>query len=141
MELALGKAPEPLPLDKVETIHVSNALRTPWESIFMPTPDVYIMGNPPFIGQSLKDIDQKSDLQLVWGDQYDGYLDYVPGWYKKAADYYRYSPAGQFAFVSTNSIAQGQPVQALFRPLFDAGWEISFAHQTFAWTSEAPVQD
>lgn len=138
MELALGKAPEPLPLDKVETIHVGNALRMPWESIFEPSPDVYIMGNPPFIGQYGKGADQKADLQLVWGDQYDGYLDYVTGWFKKAADYFRRSPAGQFAFVSTNSIAQGQPVQALFRPLFEEGWSISFAHQTFAWSSEAP---
>lgn len=138
MELALGKAPEPLPLDKVDTIHVGNALRMPWESIFEPSPDVYIMGNPPFIGQYLKDTDQRADLQLVWADQYDGYLDYVTGWYKKAADYFRHCVAGQFAFVSTNSIAQGQPVRALFKPLFDVGWHISFAHQTFAWSSEAP---
>ena len=138
MELALGKAPEPLPLDKVETIHVGNALRMPWEAIFEPSPDVYVMGNPPFIGQKEKTPAQRGDLQHVWGNGYDGYLDYVTGWYKKAADYFRPSPSGQFAFVSTNSIAQGQPVQALFRPLFDHGWHIFFAHQTFAWSSEAP---
>lgn len=138
MELALGKAPDPLPLDKIESIHVANALRTDWAQIIPPTPQVMIVGNPPFIGQYTKHADQTEDLKTVWGTGYDGYLDYVTGWYKKAADYFKYTRGGRFAFVSTNSIAQGQPVPALFRPLLDAGWRIRFAHQTFAWTSEAP---
>lgn len=138
MELALGKAPEPLPLDKVTTIHVGNALHLPWESIFEPTPNVYVMGNPPFIGHKSKAAQQREDLKSVWGKDFNASLDYVTGWYKKAADYYRPTPVGQFAFVSTNSIAQGQQVQGLFKPLFQAGWRVFFAHQTFAWSSEAP---
>lgn len=138
MELALGKAPDPLPLDKIDAIHVANSLRTDWASIFSPSPHVMIIGNPPFIGQYTKHADQTDDLKAVWGKGYDGYLDYVTGWYKKAADYFHYTRGGRFAFVSTNSIAQGQPVAALFRPLLEAGWRIRFAHQTFAWTSEAP---
>ena len=77
------------------------------------------------------------DAKLVWGPLYDGYLDYVTCWYKKAADYLDNCPGGKFAFVSTNSITQGQPVAALFEPLFNAGWHISFAHQSFEWASEA----
>lgn len=138
MELALGQAPAPLPLDKIETIHVGNALRTDWATVVPPSPEVMIVGNPPFIGQYTKHADQTEDLKLVWGKGYDGYLDYVTGWYKKAADYFASTAGGRFAFVSTNSIAQGQPVPALFRPLLSAGWRIRFAHRTFAWTSEAP---
>lgn len=77
-------------------------------------------------------------MKLVWGELYDGCLDYVTAWFKKASDFFRPITGGRFAFVSTNSIAQGQPVPALFGPLFDAGWRIRFAHQTFAWQSEAP---
>lgn len=107
MELALGKAPDPLPLDKIESIHVANALRADWAQILPPTPQVMIVGNPPFIGQYTKHADQTEDLKAVWGTGYDGYLDYVTGWYKKAADYFKYTRGGRFAFVSTNSIAQG----------------------------------
>lgn len=138
MELALGQAPDPLPLDRIESIHVANALRIDWEQILPPSPQVMIVSNPPFIGQYTKKADQTEDLKLVWGNGYDGYLDYVTGWYKKAADYFAYTRGGRFAFVSTNSIAQGQPVPALFKPLLDTGWRIRFAHRTFAWSSEAP---
>lgn len=138
MELALGKAPDPLPLDRIESVHVANALRTDWATVFEPSSHVMIVGNPPFIGQYTKQADQTDDLKAVWGRLYDGYLDYVTGWYKKAVDYFQASTGGRFAFVSTNSIAQGQPVAALFRPILEEGWRIRFAHRTFAWTSEAP---
>ena len=137
LAMSLGAPPKTLPLDKVECIHVGNALRTHWEQIFPPSDHVRIVGNPPFIGQYLQGVDQTEDMKLVWGDLYDGYLDYVTGWYKKAADYFRFVNNGQFAFVSTNSITQGQPVPSLFGPLFSNGWRIKFAHQTFSWTSEA----
>lgn len=137
MELALGVAPDPLPLGKVETIHVANALRYDWSTIFTPDPSVRVIGNPPFIGHHLRSEEQAADLKHVWGTGYNGYFDYVTGWFKKAIDYFGHVP-GRFAFVSTNSIAQGQPVTSLFRPVFDAGWRIRFAHQTFAWSSEAP---
>ena len=137
LAMSLGAPPKTLPLDKVECIHVGNALRTNWEQVFPPSDRVRIVGNPPFIGQYLQGADQTEDMKLVWGDLYDGYLDYVTGWYKKAADYFRFVNNGQFAFVSTNSITQGQPVPSLFGPLFSNGWRIKFAHQTFSWTSEA----
>src|SRR5699024_8827530 len=97
----------------------------------------YIFGNPPFIGQYTKTDEQTEDMKHVWGDDYDGYLDYVTGWHAKSKDLLS-DRAGEFAFVTTNSIAQGQPVPALFEPLFNAGWVIKFAHRTFAWDSEAP---
>ena len=104
-----------------------------------PSPSVRIVGNPPFIGQYMRSEEQTDDLRFVWGDDYDGYLDYVTGWFIKSSKYFHSVPrGGRFAFVSTNSIAQGTPVAALFRPLLEGGWRIRFAHQTFAWTSEAP---
>lgn len=136
----LGTSMVRLPIDDFNraNIHIGNALRTDWADILPEGNEIYCAGNPPFIGQYLKAADQKEDLQIVWGKDYTGYLDYVTGWYKKAADYLEDHPGGKFAFVSTNSIAQGQPVPALFRPLFNAGWHISFAHQSFQWASEAP---
>ena len=136
----LGTSMVRLPIDDFNraNIHVGNALRTDWVAIVPKGNEIYCAGNPPFIGQYLKAAEQKEDLQIVWGKDYAGYLDYVTGWYKKAADYLDDHPGGKFAFVSTNSIAQGQPVPALFRPLFNAGWHISFAHQSFQWASEAP---
>ena len=137
LAMSLGAPPKTLPLDKVECIHVGNSLRTNWEQVFPPSERVRIVGNPPFIGQYLQGVDQTEDMKLVWGELYDGYLDYVTGWYKKAADYFRFVGDGQFAFVSTNSITQGLPVPSLFGPLFSDGWRIKFAHQTFSWSSEA----
>lgn len=92
--------------------------------------------NPPFIGQFTKTSEQTQDAKDVWGNEYDGYLDYVTCWYKKSVDYFGQT-AGRFAFVSTNSIAQGQPVSALFRPIFNRGWRIRFAYQSFPWVTEA----
>lgn len=137
MEAALGKAPETLPLDTVRVIHQGNALRTDWAEILPPQPGVMVVGNPPFIGHKTKTKEQDTDLREVWGKQYDGGLDYVTGWFKKAAGYLEETPRSRFAFVSTNSIAQGQQVPLLFKPLLEGGWRIRFAHRTFAWTSEA----
>ena len=139
MERLLGQAPSILPLSTSAHITIGNALRTDWTRACPPSPTVRIVGNPPFIGQSMRSEEQTDDLRFVWGDGYDGYLDYVTGWFIKASQYFHTVPrGGRFAFVSTNSIAQGAPVPALFRPLLEGGWRIRFAHQTFAWTSEAP---
>lgn len=139
MELALGSAPDPLPLDKIKSIVVGNALRVDWSTVLEPTEHLYIMGNPPFIGISLRSASQVDDLQAVWGPSYHGSLDYVTGWYIKAMQLLD-SPGygGKFAFVSTNSITQGEAVSSMFRPIFNGGWRIGFAHRTFSWTSEAP---
>lgn len=138
MQNALGSAPDALPLDKNDRIHVDNALSHDWTDVFPPSPDVVIVGNPPFLGHETRDEAQARDLRTVWGRDDIGRLDYVTGWYKKAIDYFRGVPGGRFAFVSTNSVTQGEPVPALFRPVFDAGWRIRFAHRPFAWSSEAP---
>ena len=139
MERLLGQAPSILPLSTSAHITIGNALRTEWTQVCPPSPTVRIVGNPPFIGQYMRSEEQTDDLRFVWGDAYDGYLDYVTGWFIKASRYFQSVPrGGRFAFVSTNSIAQGAPVPALFRPLLEGGWRIRFAHQTFAWTSEAP---
>ena len=140
MELALGKAPDPLPLGTIETIHVGNALRTDWGSYIAPSEKIlFILGNPPFLGHKERTEEQKEDLQLVWGTDRIGQLDYVTGWYAKAIELFsRPGYRGQFAFVSTNSISLGDSVPALFRPIFAAGWRIKFAHRTFRWSSEAP---
>ena len=139
MERLLGQAPSILPLKASAHITIGNALRTQWTQVCPPSPSVRIVGNPPFIGQYMRSEEQTDDLRFVWGDGYDGYLDYVTGWFIKASRYFQSVPnGGRFAFVSTNSIAQGVPVAALFRPLLEGGWRIRFAHQSFAWTSEAP---
>lgn len=139
MELALGAAPESLPLDKIKSIVVGNALRTDWADVVEPNKHLYVMGNPPFLGHATRTAEQAQELRDVWRREDIGRLDYVTGWYAKALDLLS-SPgySGEFAFVSTNSIAQGEPVPALFGPVFAAGWRIKFAHRTFAWTSEAP---
>ena len=139
MERLLGQAPSILPLSTSAHITIGNALREDWTQVCAPSPTVRIVGNPPFIGQYMRSEEQTDDLRFVWGDGYDGYLDYVTGWFIKASQYFHDVPrGGRFAFVSTNSIAQGAPVASLFSPLLEGGWQIRFAHQTFAWTSEAP---
>lgn len=109
---------------------------------------VYIAGNPPFVGQGKKSEDQEQGMRLAWGDDYAGYLDFATAWFAKAARYLKNLQEqtealnvkvvpGDFAFVSTNSIVQGQPVPSLFAPLFRDGWRIKFAYRTFPWESEA----
>ena len=138
LALRIGNAPERLPITITAHIRHGNALRIAWDvEIKRVTGATYIFGNPPFIGQGKKTNQQTEDMKHVWGDDYDGYLDYVTGWHAKSKDLLSHRP-GEFAFVTTNSIAQGQPVPALFEPLFNAGWVIKFAHRTFAWDSEAP---
>ncbi|MCP8995094.1 DNA methyltransferase [Rothia sp. P3C3.S176] len=109
---------------------------------------VYIAGNPPFVGQAKKGDAQDQGMRLAWGDDYAGYLDFATAWLAKAARYLKTLQEqtealdvkvvpGDFAFVSTNSIVQGQPVASLFGPLFRDGWRIKFAYRTFPWVSEA----
>ena len=139
MRSALGDGPDTLPLNKVRSITVANALRTDWAQVVEPTEHLYVLGNPPFLGHATRVDEQARELRDVWRRDDIGRLDYVTGWYAKALDLFRRPGyAGQFAFVSTNSITQGEPVPALFGPIFADGWRIGFAHRTFAWTSEAP---
>lgn len=97
----------------------------------------YIIGNPPFVGARLMNREQKADLQAVFPNWKNvGNLDYVAGWFKKAADLMENTKI-RTAFVATNSISQGELVATLWKPLFEKGVQIDFAHLTFKWDSEA----
>ncbi|MGX1599053.1 class I SAM-dependent DNA methyltransferase [Dietzia maris] len=134
-----GMAPDRLPIRLSAQITCTNALGINWAD-FMPASagPTYTFGNPPFIGQYTKTDEQTADMRRVWGRDYDGYLDFVTGWHAQALHLYGDGRAGEFGYVTTNSITQGQPVPALFGPIQREGWRIKYAHRTFAWDSEAP---
>jgi hypothetical protein len=127
-----------LPLKKSPTIVCGNALRLDWKTILPPEQCSFVLGNPPFVGKHLMAAEQGHDMEIVWGEADGaGLLDYVTGWYRKAAEYIQGSRI-QVGFVSTNSISQGEQVGALWNPLFHGfGLKIHFAHRTFRWESEA----
>ena len=134
----VGLAPERLPITVTAHIVHANALQVDWRAVLPKTSGMtYVFGNPPFIGQYTKTTEQTEDMKRVWGKDYDGYLDYVTGWHAQAKTLLE-ERQGEFAYVTTNSITQGQPVPALFGPLIREGWRIKFAHRTFQWDSEAP---
>lgn len=137
MEDELGIAPHRLPIRIAPHIHNTDALTANWAAFLPPSPDVYVFGNPPFLGISLRSAAQTQALRGVWGDRYHGTLDYVTAWHAKALDYF-HGIDGHWAFVTTNSITQGEAVAPLFAPIVDAGWRIPFAHRTFTWQSETP---
>lgn len=132
----LGWTPNRLPIHEQATITVANALTADWTEICPPSETVIIAGNPPFLGISLRSEAQTEDLRTVWGAGYHGTLDYVTGWHAKALDYF-HKTNGRWAFVTTNSITQGEAVAPLFDPIVKSGWRILFAHRTFRWESEA----
>ncbi|WP_205618271.1 SAM-dependent DNA methyltransferase [Corynebacterium sputi] len=135
---AWGENAVRLPIEETPNIVCANALRTDWEEVVPDTEKyTYVFGNPPFIGKVGKSKIQIQEMKDVWGNNYDGYLDYVTAWHAKSKGFLADRP-GEFAFVTTNSITQGQPVPKLFGPLLKAGWHIKFAHRTFPWESDAP---
>ena len=129
-----------LPLKSYAHIVEGNALQLDWETVVPKAELSYIMGNPPFIGGMMMTKEQKADIVALLGDiKGVGELDYVAGWYKKAMDYMK-STAISAAFVSTNSICQGQQAVTMWKPILDNGIKITFAHRTFIWDSEAKVK-
>lgn len=127
-----------LPLKKAPHIVHGNALQLDWRDVVSPHRLSYLLGNPPFLGKSLQSDDQKAELATVFYDvKGAGVLDYVACWYRKAAEYMAENPAIRAAFVSTNSITQGEQVGILWPDLFKRGIKIQFAHRTFQWSSEA----
>jgi type I restriction-modification system DNA methylase subunit len=126
-----------IPLSKAANIHCANALETDWKDVLDPFQCSYILGNPPFLGARMMNPTQKAELNNVF-DRMKGCnnLDYVTCWYRKAVDYMQGTHI-QAAFVSTNSITQGQHVPLLWTTLFNKGLKINFAHQTFKWSNEA----
>ena len=113
-----------LPLKTNAYIVEGNALRVDWESVVSKGNLHYIMGNPPFIGYSLQSKEQKSDILSIYVDEKGkpyktaGKIDYVAGWYYKAAKLMQNTPI-RTAFVSTNSITQGEQVAGVWKPLYD----------------------
>ena len=130
-----------LPLKSYANIVEGNALRTDWETVAPKEKLNYIMGNPPFVGARLMSQEQKADLINVFGAKWKnaGNLDYVSCWYKKAADLMKDTHI-RTALVSTNSVSQGESVAILWKPLFEDGVHIDFAHRTFRWDSEASIK-
>ncbi len=149
-----------LPLDAANWILCGNALRMDWLSVFPPTGtgvrfhaddlfhspidqaqidfeneggETYICGNPPYLGSTWQDAEQKSDLQAIFANRLRGWksLDYVAGWFMKAADY------GTKTNTATNSICQGEQVPLLWPLIFATGHEVAFAHTSFKWANLA----
>lgn len=127
-----------LPLKKSPTIVCGNALRLDWKKVLPPEQCSYVLGNPPFVGGKFQTDEQRADMDLVTSDiEGSGLLDYVTGWYFKAAEYIQGTHI-VVGFVSTNSITQGEQAGVLWNPLFRRyGLKIQFAHRTFEWESEA----
>lgn len=126
-----------LPLKSNGNIHEGNALRMDWNDVLPAEECSFIAGNPPFLGYSNLSKEQSDDRSEIFGKVKT--LDYVACWYAKAAAYMRDTNV-RAAFVSTNSICQGQQVEPLWKSLFDQGIGIDFAWQSFVWNSEASDQ-
>jgi hypothetical protein len=127
-----------IPLQEGANIVEGNALAMDWEDVVPKGELSYILGNPPFGGARVMSPEQKEDMQYVFGDTKGfGNLDYVTAWYKKAADYIGGRKSIKAAFVSTNTITQGEQVALLWKPLLERGVYINFGIPTFKWTNEA----
>ena len=126
------------PLTTNVGIHEGNALRMDWAKIVKPYECDYIMGNPPFIGYSLQNKNQKDDVKQLFGTvKNSGKLDYVSCWFSKATEFMQKTSI-HAAFVSTNSIAQGISVPTLWKLLIEKyGITINFAYRSFVWNNEA----
>ena len=119
------------PIKENANIVNGNALRIEWEKVD------YILGNPPFVGTTLQTSSQKSDMKLIFGEKTKtGNLDYVACWFLKASQHIKGTKT-KVAFVSTNSICQGEQVATLWKPIFKDKNSIDFAYKTFKWTNEA----
>ncbi|MBR0518729.1 class I SAM-dependent DNA methyltransferase [bacterium] len=127
-----------LPLKSYANIIEANALKIDWKDIIDPQNLNYIMGNPPFVGKKEQTKEQKAELTAIFDKKFKGVgvLDYVTGWYKKASDFINNTNI-QCAFVSTNSITQGEQVPVFGRFLQENDIKINFAYRSFKWNSEA----
>lgn len=135
-----------LPLTTNAFIVEGNALQLDWENVVPKNQLSYIMGNPPFVGYSLQGKEQKNDILSIYVDEKGkpyktaGKIDYVAGWYFKASKFMQ-GTAIRTAFVSTNSITQGEQVAGVWKPLYERfDIHIDFAHRTFRWDSEASLK-
>ena len=134
-----GRAKPILPLKEAGHITQGNATRLNWEDTCPKNEDdeIYILGNPPYLGYSRQDEEQKEDMKIVFSSIKNfKKLDYIACWFIKASSFIRYTN-NQFAFVSTNSISQGEQVALLWPNILNKGLEIGFAHSSFKWTNNA----
>ncbi|MCK0767344.1 DNA methyltransferase [Chromohalobacter canadensis] len=132
-----GHAEPLLPLKDAAQLVAGNSLQLNWLDVCWngEGQEVYICGNPPFHGTAGRNVEQARDMKRVFGKKALGYLDYVACWFQKGTDYLQ--PGGEAAFVSTNSLCQGQQVATLWPGILNSGIEISFAYQTFPWSNSA----
>ena len=136
-ELIINRQLEFFPLKSYANIIEGNALRIDWNEVIPRENINYIMGNPPFLGGMMMSKEQKEDILNVIGNINGvGEFDFVSGWYYKSSDYIRNTKI-EVAFVSTNSICQGQQAITMWKPLINKGIKIQFAYKTFIWDSEA----
>ncbi|WP_165720801.1 class I SAM-dependent DNA methyltransferase [Bordetella trematum] len=138
-----GYAEAALPLKDGGHVVCGNSLRRNWEEVCPPTDEhgepyeVYICGNPPFLGHAGRNQKQNEDMAAVFpGFNGAGNLDFVACWFWKGAQYISKNNA-EAAFVATNSLSQGEQVSILWPPIFDLGVGIKFAYQTFSWRNHA----
>lgn len=134
-----GKSKPILPLKEAGQITRENATRVDWNTICTITDndEVYIIGNPPYLGYSRQDVNQKEDMRIVFS-RVKNYkkLDYIACWFYKATNFI-HNTKGKYAFVTTNSITQGEQVALLWPLVLKKGQEIDFAHQSFKWINNA----
>lgn len=139
MENEFGQSIPDIPLKpSANIVSKTSALKLDWRTVLGKLP-TYIIGNPPFLGHHLQTPEQKAEMQAVLhGIQGNGVLDYVSAWFFKAAEYIQNTET-KVAFVSTNSITQGEQVVLLWNSLFNRfGAKIIFAHRTFKWNNDSP---
>lgn len=128
-----------LPLKNITQIVCGNACRTDWNKVCPHTPEdeVFVFGNPPYLGSKMQSEDQKKDITLVFGNVKNcKILDYICNWFMAGAKYIKDSRS-KFAFVSTNSICQGEQVGVLWPEIYKLGLQIVFAHKSFRWSNNA----
>ena len=134
-----GKSKPILPLKEAGQIKQGNATRRDWNEVcpISSTDEVYVIGNPPYLGYSRQDETQKEDMKIVFS-RVNNYkkLDYIACWFYKGTNYIQNTKA-KYAFVTTNSITQGEQVALLWPLVLSKGQEIDFAHQSFKWTNNA----
>ena len=135
---SFGVAYTRIPLHDGAHIVEGNALTLDWNTVITPIELTHIVGNPPFNGSRTMLAPQKAELRAVArGLREAGFLDYVAGWYIRAAEYVQQNKAIRFAFVSTNSLTQGEQPGILWSRLWELGCSIAFAHRTFRWRNDA----
>ncbi|OUO21110.1 hypothetical protein B5F90_06465 [Alistipes sp. An31A] len=136
---AFGSRPNPLPLHQNGNVVCGNACRMDWAEVCLHTAEeeVYVMGNPPYLGSKLQSPEQKEDLRIAMPTLKENRsMDYISAWFWKGAHYIKGTHA-RYAFVTTNSLCQGEQVGMLWGHIFDLGLTIFFAHTSFKWSNNA----